>query len=124
MPRENNAPGLTLPSTTPDGKHMLMLDPAVQDMVDRLHYGDPTLGWEGDPALGLYVDADGRWALYRLEHDNVLRLFAKAKSPDTPLDRGLILALVKHDQRRGFDPVKWAEEQERKDDQEAAKDPW
>lgn len=81
----------------------LMIDHSVQDVVDRLHNGDPTWGWEGDPALALYLEegADGKpvWVLERLEDDGVYRVVCRSK-PGVDL-RGLIPMLVKHDRNRG-----------------------
>lgn len=91
---------LTLPSH--HAGRPVMLDPAVQDMVDLLHNGYPPLGWEGDERLGLYHTADGRWELDRLGEDGVMRTVCRSKSGQK-LDLGLIRMLVQHDARRGYD---------------------
>lgn len=84
-----------------DGR-ALWVDPEVQDIVDRLQNGDPTLGWEGDPRMALYRSLDGRWELWRLEHDNEYRMVCRSR-PGLALDARLIEHLVAHDTRRGFD---------------------
>ena len=83
----------------------LWTDPEVADIVQRLHYGDPTLGWEGDPRLALYyvpaatAGGAGRWELQRLEADGEYRVVCRSR-PGLALDLGLIRHLVAHDMRR------------------------
>jgi len=79
-----------------------MVEPEVQDIIDRLHYGDPTLGWEGDERLALYRTEDHRWLLVRFEEDGSESIVCRS-GPDTPLDRSLIIRLIQHDARRGQD---------------------
>lgn len=76
-----------------------MLDPAVQELVDKLHYGDPTLGWAGDERLGLYLTEDKRWELWRLGEDNQMHCVCRSR-PGLALDNRLIMHLVAHDSRR------------------------
>lgn len=85
-----------------DGR-TLWVSPEIEDMIHKLHHGDPTLGWEGDPRLALYRVND-RWVLYRLEHDNEYRVVC-VSAAEQRLDERLIQRLVEHDHRRGFDPV-------------------
>lgn len=77
----------------------LWTDPEVADIVQRLHYGDPTLGWDGDPRLALYYLPDGRWELQRLEADGEYRVVCRSR-PGLALDLGLIRHLVAHDMRK------------------------
>lgn len=84
----------------------LWLDPAVQDVVDRLRNGDPSCGWEGDERLALYMEqVPGRrepsWVLERLEDDGVYRVVTRSR-PGADL-RKLPQVLVEHDRQRGFD---------------------
>lgn len=77
-------------------------------VVARLRDGDATFGWVGDNRLALYLDVQaGRWELWRLEHDNVLRQ-VKGWAVDLfgaqDIVPAAIVWLVQHDQRRGFDP--------------------
>ncbi len=83
-----------------NGRYILR-DSGAEDILDRLHNGDPTLGWEGDPNLQLYVNKQGRWELLRLEDDAEWHTVAIAAPGQVP-DRGLIKRLVEHDKRRGF----------------------
>jgi len=89
----------------------VLIDPA-DPLVQPLRKGDPTLGWEGDARLALYLHPPtSRWELWRLEWDNVWRrahaIPAQSKAEPAGL-RGpdavatLILWLVVHDARRGF----------------------
>lgn len=92
------AHGLLLPATNHKGAS-IMLDPEVQDIVDKLHYGCPTLGWEGDERLALYRTADGAWELDRLGEDGVMYTVCRSR-PGVTLDNRLIMRLVEHDSRR------------------------
>lgn len=93
--------------TTPewhDGRQ-LWVDPEVQDIVDRLQNGDPSIGWEGDPRLALYRTEDHRWELWRLEESGQMVMVCRSK-PGLGLDARLILQLMRHDARRGNDALK------------------
>lgn len=94
-----------------DGR-TLWLAPEVQDFVDRLHNGDPTLGWEGDPRLALYRVGD-RWEIWRLERDNEYRLVMRSR-PGAKLSSEAIKVLIAHDTRRGYDPATALYEHNRK----------
>lgn len=99
--RENSSTGLVHP-THLEGRE-IWLDPEVKQLVHKLHYGDPTLGWEGDPRLAIYRTVDRVWELWRLEFDNQYRLVCRSK-PGLSLDNRLILQLVAHDAQRGYNP--------------------
>ena len=74
----------------------------MADVIDKLHRGDPTKGWEGDPRLEVYhtQTPDGpRWELWRLEDDNEYRKVCQSQ-PGVPFDERLIEHLVAHDRRR------------------------
>lgn len=103
--RENTLGRVAHPDTIrlPDGERHLIEDPHA----DRLFKGDPVLGWEGDDRLALYVNyRAGRWELIRLEGDGNYRFVVAVPG----FVRGheaigwLIVWLVEHDVRRGFDP--------------------
>lgn len=95
-------PGELVHPQVVDGK-VLWTSPEVQEMVRKLHYGAPELGWEGDPRLALYHEQGG-WVLERLEADGQYRTVCRSK-PGAPLDDRLIVGLIAHDHRRGFDPA-------------------
>lgn len=80
----------------------LWIDPEVQEIITKLHYGDATLGWEGDPRLALYRGKQGQWFLYREEESGMYPVCQSR--PGVHLDNRLIMRLVEHDHRRGFDP--------------------
>lgn len=98
--REQTYSTLTHPEWV-DGNR-LWKDPSVTDLIDRLHNGDPTRGWEGDPRLAIYYIAQTKqWELMRLEADGEYRRVAVSK-PGVPLSPTIIDELVARDVRRGF----------------------
>lgn len=72
--------------------------------VDKLHNGDPSVGWEGDRQLGLYHDKD-RWMIARVEDDGRLSTVHVGSYLER-LDERILIRLMDHDRNRGFDPVK------------------
>lgn len=86
---------------------VLIDDPFVARLAD----GDPTMGWEGDARLALYVDsAAGEWLLVRLETDGTYRISAVTDMGATGLSGvdlvgHLVSFLVTHDGHRGYDPL-------------------
>jgi len=84
----------------------------VDDHLTRpLQTGQPTMGWEGDHRLALYIDQRrGEWVLVRLEATGTYGIVAttdpvaRALSPVDVVGQ-LIAHLVDHDVRRGFDPL-------------------
>lgn len=89
------------------GKRQLHL---VDDPLTRcIAGGYPTLGWEGDPRMALYVDGpNGQWVLVRLEADGVYRISTitdpvALNMPPVDVIGQLIVWLVAHDGRRGYD---------------------
>ena len=90
------------------GRHLLLVDdPFTRPIQD----GHPTLGWEGDARLALYVDQPNKqWVLVRLERDGVYRITATtdlASVAHAAIDivGQLVTFLVEHDIRRGYDVV-------------------
>ena len=84
----------------------LWVEPEVQEIVHKLHYGDAVVGWEGDPRMALYLNEDNKWLLVRwspnpetMEEEPVPVLLSR---PDVPIG-GLIRWLVEHDCRNGHD---------------------
>lgn len=70
-------------------------------LADKLRFGDPTRGWEGDERLALCFEPElERWEVWRLDH-NSYHLVA-VKPADQPLDERIIDRLMAHDSRRGF----------------------
>ena len=97
--RENTAAGIVHPEIL-DGR-AIWKAPEIEDLIHRLHFGDATLGWSGDPALALYRSADKRWELWRLESDGQYRMVMRSR-PGLALDNRVIMHLVAHDVRRGY----------------------
>lgn len=93
---------LVFPSTSGGRDHWT--SPEVERIVHKMHHGDPTIGWEGDPRLALYHDRDC-WVLERLEADGQMRPVCRSK-PGLALDERLLIRLMEHDHRRGFDANK------------------
>ena len=76
---------------------------AMDNLIDRLQNGDPTLGWEGDPNLCVAFDKlTQRWEIHRLEHDGQYRLVMRSR-PGMPFPHNVIEWLVQHDTKRGYD---------------------
>ena len=91
-------PGLVHPEVI-EGRRV-WLDGPMQDVIDKLHRGDPAKGWDGDPALEVYFEpVEQRWELWRLEDDGEYRMTCRSK-PGVPFDERLIEHLVAHDRRR------------------------
>lgn len=92
------APGIVHPEWV-DGRR-LWVDGSMRDLIDRLHNGDPVLGWEGDPRLAVYWNQPTqRWELWRLEDDNEYRFVCRS-APGVPFDVRVIHALIEWDVRR------------------------
>jgi len=98
--REQNPAGLVHPEWV-HGRR-LWLDGGMTELIRKLHFGDPTRGWEGDERLAVYWNPP-RWEVWRMEADNQYRMVCRS-TPGTPFDERLIDALVAHDrQRHGAD---------------------
>jgi len=84
-----------------DGRR-LWIDPVMADVIHKLHTGDATKGWSGDPRLEVYFEpTKRRWELWRLEDDNEYRLVCRS-APDVVFDDRLIELLVANDKQRGI----------------------
>lgn len=78
--------------------------PEVREIMDKLHGGDPTCGWEGDPFLDMYFDDRAkRWVLCRHENGTVNPILRSR--PGAKLDSSLIEFLITHDTHRGYNVV-------------------
>ena len=82
---------------TVDGRR-LWIDGAMTDLIDKLHFGDPIRGWEGDERLAVYWN-DPVWEVWRLEDDGEYRMVCRS-APGVPFDERLIDRLCEWDQRR------------------------
>lgn len=91
-----------VPETMKRGKGRIWKDPAVLDIVKRMHEGDATLGWSGDKRLGLYIITEGPlaggWAVVR-HAENGEEYTILVGKPGASLI-GLIPKLAEGDQRR------------------------
>lgn len=89
----------------PSGAAMLVHGTAMDDLIHRLHFGDPTLGWEGDPRLALAFNRQtDRWELWRMEHDGEYRLVCVSKA-GVGFPPDLIKNLMSMDGQRGYNLV-------------------
>ena len=87
-----------------DGRR-LWIDGAMHDLIHKLHYGDPTIGWEGDERLAVYFDdTTRRWEVMRLEDDGVYRLVARS-APGVPFDDRFLVRLCETDRYRRKVPI-------------------
>lgn len=92
------------------GAAIIVDERMMNGLIDRLHNGDPTLGWEGDPRLALvWWPAPQKWILARREGDpNEFRHTAlppgysvvAISPPNLPFPGDIIQRLVEHDSRR------------------------
>ena len=78
-----------------------------RDLIDKIEHGDPTLGWEGDNRLAVFLEQRSPevWALYRLEDDGYWRHVVRTEE-GVPFDERVIHWLCQNDIRRkpaGFD---------------------
>lgn len=90
----------------PSGAAILAAGGAMDDLLGKLHNGDPTMGWGGDPRLALAFNRQtDRWELWRMEHDGEYRIVCVSKrGAGFPPD--LIKNLMSMDGQRGYDLVK------------------
>lgn len=89
--------GIIHPHTLPDGS-VIYMEAGIRE---KLQFGYAPLGWEGDPRLEVYLGPENRLHVWRWEDDGEYRLVCRSK-PNTGLDERLILGLVTHDHRRGY----------------------
>lgn len=91
--------GLVAARALPDGSFEVT---DQRDAIDRLRNGDATLGWSGDPNLGLVLNTvEQRWEVWYHCADGVDRLaMHRPHEPGQGLPIvSLIRAIVKHDTR-------------------------
>lgn len=104
LQREETVTGLVHPETI--GGHTVWSAQGTSpgDLADKLRYGDPARGWEGDERLALVLNTElDQWELWRLDMGQY-HLVAR-RPTDQPLDERLIDYLVAKDTRR-TDPLK------------------
>lgn len=94
--RDNTAAGIHHPEWV-DGRK-LWIAPEVQQVIDWMHYGYPPFGWEGDPALALYLGDKNEWVVNRYENGQY-HTVCRSK-PGVELNLSLLLGLVEMDTRR------------------------
>jgi hypothetical protein len=72
-----------------------------RDVVDKITYGDPVIGWEGDDRLAVFLECRNPeiWAIYRLEDDNKWRHVVRTE-PGIPFDERVLHWLCQHDTRK------------------------
>ncbi len=70
--------------------------------IEKLHYGDSTIGWEGDPRLFVVAEATPAgtvWELWRHE-ENGHRSMIEKSPPGYPFDERILVQLCKLDTQR------------------------
>jgi len=78
----------------------LWMDTPMRDLIQRMRFGDPVKGWEGDERLELYWNgAEERFEIWRLETDEEYRFVCRS-APGVPFDDRIIDALISWDGRR------------------------
>jgi len=99
------------------------------DFMKKLHEGDSTIGWEGDPNLSIDTYENGGhryWEIWHRREDGV-RYRIETSPPDYPFDERLLVQLCKADTRRNDRDVHaeiMAHNDKLEADQEAARDEW
>ena len=94
------------------------VSPEVEELVRKMHYGDPTIGWQGDPRLALYYSREEQvWVVERLEADGQYRTVCRSR-PGLALDNSLFMHLMAHDMRNGFSAEDAAEGSEKPMDED------
>lgn len=122
-------PVLRVPSTIGPGR-VVWHDSVADWFIDKLHNGDSTIGWEGDPQLFVIAEATDQgtiWELWRTE-DNGLKSLIDKSPPGYPFDERVLVRLCEIDQRRNphRDLHKEVMEHNQKldDQQQEAQDEW
>lgn len=78
---------------------------AMDDLVRRLHDGDPAKGWAGDPRMAVaFNKRTQQWELWRRESDEQYRRILRSK-PGMPFPKNLIEHLVSIDTQKGYNVV-------------------
>jgi hypothetical protein len=91
--------GFAHPETLANGQKLWM-DGSIRDLIHRIRFGDPLLGWEGDDRIELYWDdTEERFELWRCEDDYEYRRICRS-GPGVAFDERVIHALVQWDGRR------------------------
>lgn len=104
MQREETINGLIHPETIGSRTVWSQAGTSPGDLADKLRFGDPTRGWEGDERLALcFNDDDNLWEVWRLDH-NTYHLVAR-RSADQPLDERVIDLIMSRDTRRHPDAL-------------------
>ena len=102
--RENTAIGLVHPETI--GGHMVWSDLGTSpgQLADKLRFGDPSRGWEGDDRLSLVLNEHtSEWEVWRDDERGGHHLVCRRPTAD-PLDERVIDMLMARDTRR-TDPL-------------------
>lgn len=95
---EPSVAGLSHPEWV-EGRRLWM-DSAMRDLIQRVRFGDPVKGWEGDERLAVYFNEPARcFELWRLEDDNEYRFVCRS-GPGVVFDERVIDALLKWDRQR------------------------
>ena len=78
----------------------LWMDGSMRDLIQRIRFGDPLLGWEGDDRIELYYNGpEERFELWRCEDDHEYRRVCRSQ-PGMAFDDRIITALIAWDGRR------------------------
>jgi hypothetical protein len=99
----NHEPAIVHPEWV-NGRRLWM-DTPMRDLINRMRFGDPVKGWEGDERLDLYWNgAEERFEIWRLEDDEQYRFVCRS-APGAPFDDRIIDVLVSWDGRRRQAPI-------------------
>lgn len=108
MFREQTVTGLVHPETIAGRVVWSESGTSPGQLADKLRFGDPTRGWEGDERLALCFNPEAhQWEVWRL--DNATYHLVATRDADLPLDERVIDHLIARDARRGFNVAKHIE---------------
>lgn len=97
---------LAAPTHLPNGQS-LWVD---ADFYRRLHFGDASIGWNGDTQLAVYHEND-RLVIVRWCEDGEPRMIMRSKPGHKTLDTAALVFLAQHDSQRrgGFDAKEYVD---------------
>ena len=103
LQREETVAGLIHPEVIAGRTVWSQTGTSAGQLADKLRFGDPARGWEGDERLALCLNSDTEmWEVWRL--DNGTYHLVARRSTAEPLDERVIDYLVSKDTRR-VDPL-------------------
>lgn len=96
-------PNLQRPEYLANGEAVLI----DSDLLDKLRYGDPISGWEGDVNMNLWYNRnDDRIYLSSFDDNQQEYIICRSAPGARVADMNLLHLVVTHDRNKGFDLAK------------------